>query len=376
MASDTAKIIAQLNTLLRLTHTEILIAETRRTQAGSEAIERELAENADEGRGRVELITAAIRELGGVPDLMGVAAGRFTALAKTQVEQPQELSEALFGDLALEQQLVARARFLRVLADTAGNGELRRVAERLEKAHIETVEWLEIRLAEIAVGGPPAIRPTPVQWATGVARRTASFPLRTAATTVNRSLRTLQSARGVAEAAVSEQLDRAGDLVEAAESVYAAGRDASLQQAETEARREGATGTAADIRSTRARVGALDVDELPIDDYDELNATTVREQLRTLTEPGDVRAVLRYEERNARRSTVVNEAQARLGTLARAELDGEEPATEEPAGRTRTTKAAELEELSVEELRERAQEADVEGRSSMNKKELVNALKA
>ena len=366
MAADTSKLITELNTLLRLTHTEILIAETRRAQAGSEAIERELAENADKGRERVQLITAAIRDLGGLPDLLGVATGRVAALAKSQVEQGQELSEALLGDLALEQQLHARARFLRVLADSADKPQVRRVAERLEQAHAETIEWLEIRLAEVAVGGPAAIRATPLQAAAGVARRTATLPLRGAATAVNRSLRTLSSVRGTAEAAVEEQLERTSDVVEAAGAVYAAGRDASLKQAEAEAEDDGARDTAETIHATRAAVGALEVSELPIADYDELNAVTVRDRIKALTDASDVRAVLAYEQRHAARSTVIDEAQARLGAIARADLDGEEP----KAGPTK----AELAELTVEELRDRAQEADVEGRSGMNKQELVDAL--
>lgn len=364
MATDTTKLITELNNLLRLTHTEILIAETRRAQAGSEAIEHELAANADEGRERVQLITAAIRELGGVPDLLGVATGRVAALAKTQLEQGQQLSEALFGDLALEQQLHARARFLRVLADAASATQVRRVAERLERAHAETIEWLEIRLAEVAVGGPPAIRATPLQTAAGVARRTATLPLRGAATAVNRSLRTLSSARGSAGAAVEEQLERTSAVVDAAGAVYTAGRDAALQQAESEAVEGGARQTADALHATRAAVGSLDVSELPIADYDDLNAATARERIAALTDVHDVEAVLAYEQRHAARRTVIDEAQARLGALARANLDGEQP----DAG-------TDLAELTVDELRDRAQQADIEGRSGMNKQQLIDALR-
>ena len=81
----------------------------------------ELATNAANAHDRAQLIAAALRDLGGVPDVVTPALGRATALAKTVVEQGQPIAGALFGDLALEHQLLDRAGYLEALADTAGN---------------------------------------------------------------------------------------------------------------------------------------------------------------------------------------------------------------------------------------------------------------
>ena len=52
-ATDTTKLLAQLRTLLDLTNTEIQIAETRVAQARTDAVRRELSQNAANGRERV-----------------------------------------------------------------------------------------------------------------------------------------------------------------------------------------------------------------------------------------------------------------------------------------------------------------------------------
>jgi hypothetical protein len=95
--SKHGELLRQLNALLRLTQTEIMVAETRRGQARTPAVQRELAENADKARQRSELLGDAIRTLGGVPDVLGVTAGRMAATAKATAEQGQDLVDALFG---------------------------------------------------------------------------------------------------------------------------------------------------------------------------------------------------------------------------------------------------------------------------------------
>src|SRR5918993_29086 len=106
--STTSELLTQLNALLRLTNTEIMIAETRRAQATTPAIEREL---------------------------------------------------------------VDRPRLAAMIADHLEARAARRTLDRLEVAHTATIEWLMTRLAEVAVGGPVALRPTPLQSAVGFGRR-------------------------------------------------------------------------------------------------------------------------------------------------------------------------------------------------------------
>jgi hypothetical protein len=142
MASQKSMIIAELRALLRLTETEIQVAETRRAQARTEAVERELAENADNGRLRATAIARVLREEGGVPDIVNATAGRVAALAKSNLEQGQPFTEALLGDLALEHQLQDRATLLKALGTAAGRTSVVELADRLIDAHSATVEWL------------------------------------------------------------------------------------------------------------------------------------------------------------------------------------------------------------------------------------------
>lgn len=60
--SDTATLLTQLRALLDLTNTEIQVAETRIAQARTEAVRRELTENAANGRDRAEAIERTDRK--------------------------------------------------------------------------------------------------------------------------------------------------------------------------------------------------------------------------------------------------------------------------------------------------------------------------
>lgn len=321
MADPTSKLVAQLNTMLRLTQTEAMIAHSRRAQAGTPDVERELAANARKAQERSRLIGDAIRELGGVPNVVGAAVGRLAATAKTQFEQGQTLTEALLSDLALEHQLRDRARLARMLADTAGMAKFVRLAERLEKAHGETIDWINARLAEVAVGGPAAIRPTPVQSAVGVARRAATFPARSAAVALNRTLGAVGRLQQRAEETVETNVEKATALRDAAGDIFTAGRDAALERTEEVARDEGEDGTAAGVRRTRRNLGALSAEDLPIRNYDDLNADVAISRIAKLREAADVQAILAYEAANKNRKGVSAAAQDRLAAVA-ADLAG------------------------------------------------------
>ena len=109
-------LLVQLRTVLDLTNTEIQVAETRVAQARTEAVRRELTQNAANGRTRAVAIEGAIRNLGGLPDVIGPLLGRAAAAVKAMTEQAQPFDEALLGDLALEHQLLDRARYIKALA--------------------------------------------------------------------------------------------------------------------------------------------------------------------------------------------------------------------------------------------------------------------
>ena len=186
-------LLAQLRAVLELTHTEIQVAETRIVQARTDAVRRELSENAANGRSRAEAIDAAIRQLGGVPELIGPFLGRAAAAVKALTEQAQPFDEALFGDLALEHQLLDRARYIKALAVAAGESDIENLAFRLIAAHSATVDWLTTVLAEDALGGPAALRRTPLQAAAGAAVRLVNVPVTWSARGLDRALDTVRT---------------------------------------------------------------------------------------------------------------------------------------------------------------------------------------
>ena len=365
MVNPTTALIRELNTLLRLTNTETMIAQTRTSQARDDRTRRELSDNAQQAHQRADQIRSTIRTIGGIPDLLGVALGRVGAVAKTQFEQGQTLTDALLSDLQLEHQLRDRAELVRMLADTAGKREVARLAQRLEKAHTETIEWIRTRLAEVAVGGPSAIQPTPVQAGVGAARRAVAFPARQVAQGLNRSASLVNRLTNRAEQTLETNIEKAQQLKEAAGEIFTAGRDAALERTEEVARAEGATDTAKATRKTRKAVGGLNSDELPISGYDELTAEQAVGRIRTLEKADDVRTILAHESANKARKRVVKTANDQLTAIAEATRDGSSIAD---------LRRDEIIDLTVDELRDRAGKADIAGRSSMSKNELVDAL--
>ncbi|MFC9356540.1 ferritin-like domain-containing protein [Rhodococcus sp. NPDC057014] len=309
---DTTTLLTQLRTVLDLTNTEIQVADTRIAQARTEAVRRELSENADNGRARAEAVEAAIRELGGVPELIGPLLGRAAAAVKTMVEQAQPFDEALLGDLTLEHQLLDRARYIKALATTAQQPEIVALANRLITAHSATVDWLTTVLAEDALGGPAALRRTPLQAATGVAVKLVNVPVAWSARGLDRALDTVRAT----PPALGELLARGAHAGDVAAKTLTASRDAALETAEQVTRREGADTAADALHSVRTATGVLEPEELPIGDYDDLNVTQAVAAVKELTEPADVRAIVAYEEAHKNRHGVVSAAQTRLAAIA------------------------------------------------------------
>jgi len=315
--SNTTDLLTQLNALLRLTNTEIMVAETRRAQASTPDFERELSANADKGRERAEMLADAIRELGGVPDVVGVAAGRVTAQAKAALEQGQEFIEAVLGDLALENELLSRTRVAAMMAEHLEvRAGVRRTLERLERAHSATVDWLMTRLAEVSAGGPAALRPTPMQSVVGFGRRLGTMPVRNVSGTLNRTIDGAGRARRQAAESVRTNGGRVRELVEAAGEIWTAGRDASLKRTEEIADERGDKERARSVNRRRRDLGAVDGDELPIRGYDSLRSDAAIARIGRLTTIDDVRAVLAYEAANKARKGVLEAAQSRVDELA------------------------------------------------------------
>jgi hypothetical protein len=309
---DTAKLLAQLRTVLDLTHTEIQIAETRVGQARTEAVRRELTQNADNGRDRAEAIEAAIRELGGFPDVVGPFLGRAAAAVKALTEQAEPFEEALLGDLALEDQLLDRARYVKALAVAAKRQDIEDLATRLITAHSATVDWLTTVLAEDALGGPAALRRTPMQAATGTAVKLVNLPVVWSARGVDRAVEALRATGP----ALNELRNRGAYVGDVAAKALSASRDAALEAAERVTRNEGADQAADALHSARTAAGVLVPSELPIAEYEELNISEAVAAMKELTDPADVRAIIAYEEAHKGRQRVVSAAQTRVAAIA------------------------------------------------------------
>jgi hypothetical protein len=310
--ADTAKLLTQLRAILDLTNTEIQVAETRIAQARTEAVQRELQQNASNGRTRAEAIQRAIRDLGGYPDVIGPFIGRAAAAVKALTEQAEPFEEALLGDLALENELLNRARYVKALAVTVKHKDAQDLADRLITAHEATVEWLTTVLAEDALGGPAALRRTPIQAAAGVAVKAVNLPLNWTARGVDRTVEALRNSGP----AFNELVNRGSRVTDIAGKAIGASRDAGLAAAEKTTRDEGATRAADALHSARAGAGVLDESELPITGYDELILTEAVAEVKKLTEASDINTIVAYEEAHKNRSRVVSAAQTRLAAIA------------------------------------------------------------
>jgi len=315
--SNNNTILTQLRLLVQLTQAEAQIARIRVGQARTDAVRRELEQNADNADQRTSLILSSLRELGGVPDVVTPALGRLTGLVKAALEQAEPLDEALLSDLALEHQLLDRARYVKVLAETAELPRVRKLADRLVVAHTATVEWLTVVLAEQALGGPAALRATPLQRIAGGATRVVNLPARYAAETVNRTVENVQQGSEQTRDKLNAVAGKATQLTGAVREALTVGRNATLQRAETDARRQGDKATAKAVHETRRDLGALSASELPVKDYDKLSIADSVKAVKALEQPEDVRAVIAYEEANSARSSVVSAAQTQLAAIAK-----------------------------------------------------------
>jgi len=315
--TDNNKLIHQLRALALLTQTEEQVARTRISQARTDAVRRELTQNADNAANRSLEITEQLRALGGVPDVLTPAIGRLSAILKATFEQAAPLEEALLTDLQLEHQLLDRATYLKVLADQAKKTDVRRLAEKLVDAHKATVEWLTVVLAEEALGGPAALVATPVQKVAGGVARAVNAPVRFWANTVNNAVDTVKQAGEETGDRISAVTERATALTEAVRETLTAGRSASLRRAEQVAGRDGNRTAAKAAKSAREELGDVSADELPIKNYDDLSVADAVKAVKGLKTPKDLHVVIHYEEAHKNRSSVVSATQTQLAELAK-----------------------------------------------------------
>jgi hypothetical protein len=309
---DTGSLLAQLRTVLDLTNTEIQVAETRVAQARTDAVRRELTQNAANGRIRAVSIASAIRDLGGFPDVIGPFLGRAGAAVKALTEQAQPFSEALLGDLALEGQLLDRSRYIKALAVAAKRSDIEELATRLVTAHSATVEWITTVLAEDALGGPAALRRTPMQAAAGSVVKLVNLPVNWSTRGVDRAVEAVRSTAP----ALNDLFSRSAQAGEVAAKAAMAARDAALQSAEKVIRDQGSAQLADVVHSARSVTGVLSPDELPIENYEELNQNDAVAAIKELEAPHDIRAIVAYEEANKGRPRVVSAAQTRVAAIA------------------------------------------------------------
>jgi hypothetical protein len=311
--TDSHSLVNELIALLRLTKVEAQVARSRVSQARREEIRRELEDNASEADARAARLQAAVRRLGGAPDVLADTVGRMTALTKVTAEQVQPFSEGLLGDLGLEHQLRDRVIFTRVLAEALDESDVVDLMHDLEEAHTETIEWIRVRLAELAQGGPVALAPTPAQAAVGAVARFATLPSRQSAAVFNRAFDALRRGRVSAQEKLSSTVDKARQSAEAAEDVVSAGRDAAVKRAEEVAPFAEVRKAA---RKTREDLGTVDADDLPIEDYDRLSAQDATNEINGLDDAQQLRVVLAYEQAHKNRKGVSTAAQKRLTALA------------------------------------------------------------
>ena len=315
--SHNTKIVNQLRALVLLTQTEEQVARTRISQARTEAVRRELTQNADNAATRSLEITEALRTAGGVPDVVTPAIGRLSAVLKATFEQAAPLEEALLTDLQLEHQLLDRATYLKVLADQAEETKVRQLAEKLITAHEATVEWLTVVLAEEALGGPAALVATPVQKVAGGVVRAVNAPVRFWANTVNTTVDTVKQAGEQTSERFTAVTQRASALTDAVRETLAAGRGASLKRAEQVADREGNKDAAKAARAAREELGDVSASELPIKNFDNLTVADAIKAIKGLKTPNDLHVVIHYEEAHKNRSNVASAAQTQLAALAK-----------------------------------------------------------
>ena len=251
-----------------------------------------------------------------MPDVVTPAVGRLAATLKATFEQAAPLEEALLQDLQLEHQLLDRATYVKVLAESCG-AKVRHLAERLINAHKATVEWLTVVLAEEALGGPAALQPTPAAAGRRRARQRSTAPYRFVANRVNEALDTAAQRREQAGERLQDVADKASQFSGAVRETLTVGRGAHPAARRADRPPRGQPGRRrrrqAGPRGARRRDRRRAADQglrlaVPAD------AVKAVKQLKTAH---DLNVVIRYEETHKNRANVASAAQTQLAALAK-----------------------------------------------------------
>ena len=316
--SHNTKLINQLRALVLLTQTEEQVARTRISQARTDAVRRELTQNADNAAERSLEITEQLRSLGGRPGRRHPgASAASSAILKATFEQAAPFEEALL-DRPAARAPAARPRHLRQGAGRPGQEtKVRQLAEKLIDAHEATVEWLTVVLAEEALGGPAALVATPVQKVAGGVARAVNAPVRFWANTVNNAVDTVKQAgeqtserfTAVAERRLRPDRRRPRDPGRRPRRL-AAPRRAGRQPRGQPGRRQGRQDRPRGARR-RLRRRAADQELRPLAVADAIKA------IKGLKTPHDIHVVIHYEEAHKNRSNVASAAQTQLADLAK-----------------------------------------------------------
>ena len=326
-------LVSELQQLLRMTAFEQSIATVRQVQARSTDVAEELAANAEKSGERLALLAGAVKQVGGVPDVVGPLLGKAAAFVQTQLNQVQTLQGALLGDLTLEHQLRERARYARTLAESLGYSQVIPVLDRLETAHSATIDWLETRITEVAKTGTSAIEATPIQAAVSVARKLLHAPFGVAEAGVNRVGGLVQRFGGKAGKAVEEVQDVAETVaettVDAAATVvsnvkmanpvteaYPTEPKADVKPAPVEGSVEVAVDEFGAVGSMTDNTGvAADGVHAPFPGYDKLGGDRVITYIGESTDLPDLQVLLAFEAAHKNRKGVIQAVEARLTEL-------------------------------------------------------------
>ena len=197
------------------------------------------------------------------------------------VDRIQTMLVELLGRQRLPQpdQLISQVRRL---AQSIDADDVERLAEALEREIGQTIGWLGGRLDSLAATTPMPLQPAVVHAALGTVNRVAGTSIRQTATVV------------------SGLLARSEQVVE----------DAADEAAETLGVQTSDEAAAAPTEPT--------ADDLPIEQYDSLNAQTARDKVQELHDADEVAAVLAYERANRNRKAVVGAAESWLNELRKA----------------------------------------------------------